>query len=107
MPEIHLKQLRFTYYVCGPLTEYKERIQISKEAGYSRNIYQNELEKSCFQRDMTYNAYEDLGGRTASSTVLRDKTFKTMNDSKYNGYQRCLASMVYNLFIKNLPVEKE
>ena len=107
MPEIHLKQPRFTYYVCGPLTEYKERIQRSKEAGYSRNIYQNELDKACFQRDMTYNAYKYLAGRTASSTVLRDRTFKTVNDSKYNGYQRCLVSMVYNLSIKILSVERE
>ena len=27
MPEINLKQPRFTYSVCGPFTEKKERIQ--------------------------------------------------------------------------------
>lgn len=56
---------------------------------------------------MSYMIKNNYNLPNASSTVLRDKTFKTMNDSKYNGYQRCLASMVYNLFIKNLPVEKE
>ena len=27
MPEMHLRQARFTYSVCGPLTKNKERIQ--------------------------------------------------------------------------------
>ena len=86
--EIHLKQLGFTYSARGPFTEYKEIIQTFKEAGDSRNIYQNKLEKACFQCHMTYNAYKDLAGRTASSTILPDKTFKTVNNSQYDGYQR-------------------
>ena len=44
MPEMHLRQPRFTYSACGPLTKNKERIQKFKEAGGSRYIYQNELE---------------------------------------------------------------
>ena len=31
---------------------------------------------------------------------MRDKTFKNANDPKYVGYQRRLASMVYNFFDK-------
>ena len=27
MPEIHLKQLAFTYRACGPFTKNKDRIQ--------------------------------------------------------------------------------
>ena len=27
MPEMHLRQLRFTYSACGPFTKYKERIE--------------------------------------------------------------------------------
>ena len=27
MPELHLKQPRFTYSACGPLRKYHERIQ--------------------------------------------------------------------------------
>ena len=27
MPEMHLRQLGFTYSACGPFTENKERIQ--------------------------------------------------------------------------------
>ena len=33
MPEIHLKQPRFTYNACRPFTKNKERIQIFKETG--------------------------------------------------------------------------
>ena len=32
--------------------------------------------------------------------VLRDKAFKIASDPKYDGYQRGLASMVYNFFDK-------
>ena len=31
MPEIHLRQLRFTFSVCGPFTKNKERIKILKK----------------------------------------------------------------------------
>ena len=31
MPEMHLKQLGFTYSACGPFTKNKERIQNSKK----------------------------------------------------------------------------
>ena len=31
MPEMHLKQLGFTYSACGPFTKNKERIQKFKE----------------------------------------------------------------------------
>ena len=35
-----------------------------------------------------------------SDNVLRDKAFKIVSDPKYDGYQRRLASMVYNFFDK-------
>ena len=41
MPEMHLRQPRFTYNAWGPLTKNKERIQKFKETGDSRYIYQN------------------------------------------------------------------
>ena len=31
MPEMHLRQPRFTYSVCGPFTKHKEKIQKFKE----------------------------------------------------------------------------
>ena len=49
MPEIHLRQLGFTYSASEPFTKSKERIQkLKKTLGDSRYIYQNELDKSCF-----------------------------------------------------------
>ena len=52
MPEMHLRQLWFTYNACGPFTKNKERIKKFKETGDSKYIYQNELGKACFQHDM-------------------------------------------------------
>ena len=40
MPEIHLRQLRFTFRVSGPFTKNKERIKIFKEIGDSISIYE-------------------------------------------------------------------
>ena len=53
MPELHLKQLRFTYSACGPFTKNKERIKKFKEPGNLGYFYQNELDKACFQHDKT------------------------------------------------------
>ena len=63
-------------------------------------IYRNELDKACFQQDMGYGKSKDLAKRTQSDKVLRDKAFKIPSDSKYDGYQRGLASMVYKFFDK-------
>ena len=54
MPEMHLRQPGFTYSTCGPFTRNKERIQKFKETGDSRYIYQNKLDKACFQHGMAY-----------------------------------------------------
>ena len=53
MPEINLRQPGFTYSACRPFTKSKERIQKFKETRDSRYIYQNELDKACFQHNMT------------------------------------------------------
>ena len=100
MPEIHLKQPGFTYSACGPFTKNKERIQKFKETGDTNYIYKNELDKACFQHDMTYGDFEDLARRAASDKVLRDKAFNIAKNPKYDGYQRGLASMVYKFFDK-------
>ena len=49
---------------------------------------------------MAFSKSEDLAKKTLSDKVLRDKAFKIANDSKYDGYQRGLASMVYKFFDK-------
>ena len=60
MPETHLRQPQFVYSACGPFTKNKEKIQKSKEIGDTSYIYKNELDKACFQHDMTYGDFKDL-----------------------------------------------
>ena len=104
MPEMHLEQPGFTYSASGPFTKNKERIQKFKETGDTNYIYKNEIDKPCFQHDMTYGDFKDLARRRASDKVLRDKAFNIAKDPKYNGYQRRLAAMVYKSLIKSLHV---
>ena len=60
MPEMHLKQPRFTYIACCLLAKNKERIKTFKETGNSRYIYQREIDKSSFQYDLAYGDFKDL-----------------------------------------------
>ena len=76
MPEMHLKQLGFTYSTCEPLTKNNEIIKKFREAGDSRYIYQNELDEACFEHDMIDVNFKDLPRRTASRKVLHDIGFK-------------------------------
>ena len=102
MPEMHLKQPGLTYSACGPFTRNKERIEKFMQTGNTDFIYRNEIDKACFQDDMTYGKSKDLAKRTQSDKVLRDKAFKIASDPKYDGYQRGLVSMAYKLLIKSL-----
>ena len=43
MPEMYLREPRFTYCACGTFTKNKE-IQKFKETGYSQYIYHNKLD---------------------------------------------------------------
>ena len=58
------------------------------------------LAKACFQHDMAYGDFKDLKRRTFSDKVLRDKAFNIAKNSKHDGYQRELASMVYKFLDK-------
>ena len=48
MPEMHLRQLGFTYSAYGSFIKNRERIQKFIETRDSRYIYQNELDKLAF-----------------------------------------------------------
>ena len=100
MPEMRLKQPGFAYSACGPFTENKERIQKFKETGETSYIYENELDKACFQYDMAYVDLKDFARRTASDKILRDRAFNIAKNPRYDGYQRGLASMVHKFFDK-------
>ena len=100
MPELHLKQPGFTYRACGPFTRNKKSIEKFLETVNTDFTNKNELDKACFQDDMAHGKSKDLGKRSQSGKVLRDKAFKTASDQKYDGYQRGLALMIYKLFDK-------
>ena len=76
----------------------RERIQQFKETGDSWYIYQNELDKTCFQHDMVYRDFKDLTRRAASDKILCNKAFNIAQNPKYDGCQRDLASVVYKFF---------
>ena len=87
VPEMHLKQAGFTYSACGPFTKNKERIEKFMQTGNTNFIYKNQLDKACFQHDMTYGKTKDLVKRTQSEKVLKGKAFKIVSNPKYDGYQ--------------------
>ena len=76
MPEMHLKQPGFTYRACGPFTKNKVTIEKFMRTGNTNFIYENELDKACFQHDMAYGKTKDLVIRTQSDKVLKDKQLK-------------------------------
>ena len=100
MPEMHLKQPGFTYSALGSFTKNKERIEKFMQTRNTDFIYRNELDKACFDHDMAYGKVKNLVTKTQSDKVLREKAFKIASDTKYDGYQRGLASMVYKFFYK-------
>ena len=51
---------------------------------------------------MAYGDFKDLARRTVADKVLRDKAFNIAKDPKYEGYQRGLASTVYEFFDKKI-----
>ena len=84
IPLRHLRQLGFTYSASRLSTKNKERIKIFSKTRDSRYIYQNELDKVCFQHDMAYGGFEDLNRRTTADKVVRDKAFNIVKDPKYD-----------------------
>ena len=95
---MHLRQPRFTYSAFGLFTKTKESIKKNKETGDSGYIYQNELDKACFQHDMVYGDFKDL----KSDKVLRDEAFNIAKDPKYDGYQPRLVSIFDKCFDKKV-----
>ena len=53
-----------------------------------------------FQHDIAYGYFKGLPRRTASDKELRDKELNIAKNPNYDGYQICLASIVYKLFDK-------
>ena len=49
---------------------------------------------------MTYRDFNDLSRGTTCDKVLREKAFNIAKNLKYDGYQRGIASSVYECFNK-------
>ena len=100
MPELHLKQVGFTYSACGPFTKLRERIQKFRETGNLKHLYRNELDKACFVYDAAHSENKDLAKRTVSDKILKGKAYKNARNRGYNEYHRALASIAYRFFDK-------
>ena len=85
---------------CRKNTESKNSKVAITKTWVSQYIYQNELDKACFQHEMAYGDFKDSTRRTASDKILYDKAFNIAKNPKYEGYQRGLASIVYKFFDK-------
>ena len=68
----------------GHLLKNKERIQKFKETGDTSYICKKELDKTCFQHDVSYGDFKDLARTTASDKVLIDKAFNIAKNRKYD-----------------------
>ena len=86
---------------CRKNTESKNSKVAITKTWDSQYIYQNELDKACFQHDMAYGDFKGSTRRTASDKILYDKAFNIAKNPKYDGYQCRLASIVYKFFDKN------
>ena len=82
MAEMHLRQPDLRIVLVDQLQKIKNELKRFKEAGDSRYIYQNELDKACFQHDMAYGDFKDLNGRTFVDKFLGKITFDIAKDPR-------------------------
>ena len=67
------------YIQCLGSIYWKQKIKW-KIQGNREYIYKNDLDKTCFQHDMTYGKFKDLDKRTQSDKVLKDKAFENASN---------------------------
>ena len=79
------------------LVDHLQKIKNTKikKTGDSWYIYQNKLDKACFQHEMTYEDFKDLAKRTTFDKILCNKVFnietKANKNPKCDGYKRGFA----------------
>ena len=76
MPELHLRQTRFTYRACGPFTKHRRRIKKFRETGNSKHIYKNELDKACLAHDAAYSDSKDLAKKTILEKIFKVRAYE-------------------------------
>ena len=101
MPEMHLRQPRLTYNACDHFLETKKRHKYFKrQRVHDISIKLNQIKLAFNMTWIMEVLMEDLPKRTACDKVWFDEAFNIANNSKYDGYQRGLASMFYKFFDK-------
>ena len=100
MPELHWKHPVFTYSACGPFTKHRERIKKVRETGNFKHLYRNELVNTCFAHDAANCDSKNLVSKTFPDKILKDRAYEIPRNSKYDGNQRVLVSMIYKFFYK-------
>ena len=99
MPELHLRQLGFTYSTCGPFTKHREKIQKLIKTGNLKDLYKNELDEACFAHDVLNSDGKELAKTIASDKILKDRVYKIARNPKYDVNQRRLASMKWKHYL--------
>ena len=99
---MHLKQPWLIYSTCGPFNKSKKIMQKFKETGDSPQIYQNELEKACCQRDTSHGDFQELTRRAVPDQISLNKLFNIAKNPKCYQCPEVLASMVFNFFDKTV-----
>ena len=72
MPQLHLKQPRFTYSACRPFTKHREKVQRFRGTDNLKYLYRHKLDKACFAHDAAYSDSKDVAKRTISDKILKD-----------------------------------
>ena len=84
----------------------RKREKKVRETEDSRYIYQNELDKACFQYDIAYEDTRDLNRRTAADKVLHHKAFDIAKNQNMMDINMDLFQWSTNFLIKKLQVEQ-
>ena len=104
MSELYLRLLKLTYSVCRPFTKTKENNKKINKTGDSRKIYQNKLDKTCFQDRMTDGDFKDLLRGTAFDKVLYQKVSIMLKTPEVMDINLELLQWFLNLLIKKFEV---
>ena len=105
VPELNVRPPGFTYSASGLFTKHRVRIQKCKDKSDLKHVYKNQLDKACFAYYAEYSTSKDLAKRTISNMIWKDKAYEIATYPKYDGYQREIASIVYNSFNKKTRSE--
>ena len=70
-------------------------------------MYKNELGKACFKHDAAYTKYKNVETKLIADDKLQNSAYDIASNPEYDGYQRCLASMVYKFFNSKVASRNE